>query len=509
MADEHRPRQLRRPPQDPRLPAAARHRLPRRPQRQSLQDRRLPDGGEPGRRRRRHPLPGARRRAVRAALPPVLGLRRLARRRLQQAHRADRHQELRDRRHARGLRGARLRQSRSHAGRHLPHRPAGHLLQPRPLRHPAGAAAGEGALPRQRPRRALHLPRHHHRHRGGLHALRPLAGPHPAGRPRAPRRRRPRHGQQLRHRPRAGAGDAQEVRPIPLERGLHRPQASRRRPRAEAHRPRHHLLLVPGRAAAAGRHPLRQAGPRPRRCPRRPAASRDRRRHRHRQRRRRPPLRRQGGARPGALRLDRHRRQRAAAGLVAALLRPRHRLARPARLLRRPLRGAAQRQPAAARARRRARPPPRHHQLPQHARRRPGLRRALVLQRPAEAAGRRDGAGDRPHHLRRHRLRALPALRLRHPLHALAPHLLDLPHPRRRRREPAPPRPGAAGLQSRLLRRRLAGRRLHAALHPFHHVPRLLRDARPPLDPQADARDPHRREPQADQGRPPARRARS
>jgi acyl-[acyl-carrier-protein]-phospholipid O-acyltransferase/long-chain-fatty-acid--[acyl-carrier-protein] ligase len=71
-----------------------------------------------------------------------------------------------------------------------------------------------------------------------------------------------------------------------------------------------------------------------------------------------------------------------------------------------------------------------------------------------------------------------------------------------------PPRPGAAGLQSRLFADGLLVAACMQRFIRFIMYRAYYEDARPPLDPQTDARDPHRREPQADQGRPPERRAR-
>ena len=148
----------------------------------------------------------ARRRGLHPAVPALLRLRGPARRRLQQAHRAGRHQVARDRRGRRSACFAFIAgHLESDLRRALPDRAAGDVLQPGEIRHPPGDAARPRPVARERPARDEHVRRDRRSARRSAASCstrwqRPALDRRPGRR----RRRRRRHGDELRHSARPG-----------------------------------------------------------------------------------------------------------------------------------------------------------------------------------------------------------------------------------------------------------------------------------------------------------------
>ncbi len=200
-----------------------------------------------------------------------------------------------------------------------------------------------------------------------------------------------------------------------------------------------------------------------------------RRRHRRGQPGRRPAVGRQGRARPRADRIDRDGRVQSVAGGRAAIVRAVGDRARADRLLRRLVRRAAQRAPAAEAERGRKGPRPGDEQRPQYRRHHAGVRRRSTLLGDVARPDRDPDHRRRGRlHARVEHLRAGEAAGLLRPVLAVAAHAHDLPDQDRRPAEHPAARPGADHRESRVDDRRRAGRRVHSAIRPIPRVRPVL-----------------------------------
>ena len=240
------------------------------------------------------------------------------------------------------------------------------FFQPREIRNPSGSAAGPRPVSRATgSARNEHLRRHRRRRRvRQLHVRRVAGSPCGSSGWSSSRSRSWALALSFRDSARAGRVARHADRSQSVARD--RPAASRDCAAIAcwADGDRHLLFLVPGIAAAACDDPLRLRGDAFKRPLGRDAHHVRGDRHRRRQHGRRPLVRRQGGARPRADRIDRHGRLRDPALPVGSLVCARGHQPRPRRILRRTLCRAAQRVAAAAERRPGKGPPHGDQQLP-------------------------------------------------------------------------------------------------------------------------------------------------